>query len=136
LEIEIAVLADAANVSREGKLNILGIFEDIMGAPLPLTHAFMVLVLLIRANPLEKGQNHQIAVRLMDQDGKTIQQFPELRIGLAAEASGSRVSIPVPMGLGNLHFTHYGAYRFEVRINGQHARDVELNVKPLPPNRP
>jgi hypothetical protein len=71
----------------------------------------------------------------MDQDGKTVQQFPDLQIALAAESSGTRVSIPVTMGLGNLQFARYGAYRFEVRINGEHARDVELNVAHPPPHR-
>ena len=38
MEVKVALLADGANVSREGKLNLLGIFDTLFARSFPTTH--------------------------------------------------------------------------------------------------
>src|SRR2546425_1009880 len=68
MEIPIAVLADSANVSQEGTLNILGIFSAIRSRTFPAHHPHCVLVLQLQARRSEQGQHERIVVRLMDLD--------------------------------------------------------------------
>jgi hypothetical protein len=51
MHVNLAVLCDAANVSREGKLNILGEFDSIHASSFPLTYPTMVLVVRMEAHP-------------------------------------------------------------------------------------
>ena len=44
MDITLAVCCVAANVSREGKLNLLGIFNSIHAAEFPCTHPHLALV--------------------------------------------------------------------------------------------
>ncbi|MDP9271652.1 MAG: hypothetical protein M3P14_11900, partial [Chloroflexota bacterium] len=68
MEIPIAILADAANVSQEGTLNILGVFSVIRAGRFPAWHPRCVLVIQLRARRSEQGQHERIVVRLMDLD--------------------------------------------------------------------
>ena len=50
MDVTLALLADAANVSQDGKLNILGIFNGLGAAAFPATHPSMHLVLRFEAS--------------------------------------------------------------------------------------
>ena len=54
MQLEIGALADAANVSQEGKLNITGIFDALNFAQVPATYPLMVLVLRLVAGIKKK----------------------------------------------------------------------------------
>ena len=51
MELTLALLADYANISREGKLNIMGIFEQIFALSFPAVHAQLQLVLRLESSP-------------------------------------------------------------------------------------
>ena len=55
MRVKLALLADSANVSREGKLNLLGIFDAIFARELPTSHPHMHLVLRFEALPADAG---------------------------------------------------------------------------------
>ena len=69
MDIPLAVLADSANVSQEGKLNIFGIFDQLNIASFPVRHPHMTLVFQLTASPAEGGRSHQVVVHCMDEDG-------------------------------------------------------------------
>jgi len=50
MEVVLAVLADYANVSQEGKLNIMGIFDIISSEKFPTFHPEMKLVVQFEAS--------------------------------------------------------------------------------------
>src|SRR5262245_14923941 len=68
VNVNLAVLCDAANVAREGKLNILGEFDSIHVATFPLIYPTMVLVVRREAHPTEAGE-HSLKLHLVDEDG-------------------------------------------------------------------
>ena len=68
MEIKTAVLADTANVSQEGKLNITGIFNRIQSGSFPVTWPSMVLVVRLEAHSSEIG-SHKITIQVTDEDG-------------------------------------------------------------------
>jgi hypothetical protein len=51
MEVTVAVLADYANVSQDGKLNIMGIFQEINATSLPFVLPQMYLVMSFSAGP-------------------------------------------------------------------------------------
>ncbi len=69
--LNFAHLCDTAFLSKDGKLNIIGIFENIMVAQLPARHPRMTLVMNLH---LTKG-SHPFKVRMVKDDGnKTVTQ--------------------------------------------------------------
>ena len=72
MEVPLAVLADAANVSREGKLNIFGIFNRLWAIKFPAKHPQAQLVMVFEADAGEAGQKKTVGVLLRDSDGNKI----------------------------------------------------------------
>ncbi len=69
MRLEYMLLADAANLSTEGKLNVLGAFERIVARSFPVMHPTMTVVIRMVATPAERGRKKQIGIRLLNQDG-------------------------------------------------------------------
>ena len=56
MKIPMALLADEANVSQEGKLNVLGVFDRIAAAGFPTVHPKMVFVFRVQAEYADAGR--------------------------------------------------------------------------------
>lgn len=127
MDVAFALLADAANVSREGKLNVLGAFDRIHGAQFPLTWPRMVLVTRFVASAAEYGQEKSIEIITLDADGK--------RLGAAT----GKMQVPTPDAGGRplkinhilpmtLTFPGPGEYSIEILVNGESKAAVPLDV--------
>ncbi|MGD8866093.1 MAG: hypothetical protein PVI01_00650 [Gemmatimonadales bacterium] len=130
MELDFALVADAANVSQEGKLNILGIFDTIWGREFPVRHGSMVFVLRVRADFTEQG-DHTLEVRLIDADGKQLFKA-EGPMHVPGGGPGQAIKPHVILGLTGVSFSSPGDYSFEVIIDGQHLRSVPLHVMQAP----
>jgi hypothetical protein len=110
-----AFVADEANVSQEGKLNVLGIFDRIAGVAFPVVHPRMVFAFRVQAGYEDAARVYPLRVRLMDEDG-----------GVLFEANGEIGAPEVPPGefatanqvftLVGTGFPRPGSYKFVVNL--------------------
>ena len=70
MDVQVAVLADYANVAAGEKLNVMGIFDTIASTTFPFVHPFMVLALRIRLDYEDGEASHDLAIALRDEDGR------------------------------------------------------------------
>ncbi|NIR43904.1 MAG: hypothetical protein GWN99_08055 [Gemmatimonadetes bacterium] len=133
MEIDLAVVADAANVSQEGKLNVMGVFDTIWAREFPFRHAAMVFVLRVRADFTEQG-DHGLVVRLMDADGGQLFKA-EGPLKVPQGTPGRPLKPHVILGLAGITFQRPGDYSFEVMLDGDHLKSIPLHVMkaPTPP---
>lgn len=127
MRVNLAVLCDAANVSRDGKLNILGEFDSIHAAPFPLTYPTMVLVVRFEAHMTEAG-DHKLKLHLLDADGADV--VPPLEGAFATETADkpgklARTS-PLILQMHGVRFEAPGPYSFELLVDGHHLRTIDL----------
>jgi hypothetical protein len=127
MEVDLAVLADAANLTENGKLNILGIFDRFtLGPGFPATSPTFSIIIRVAAHPSELGK-HDLALRIANADGKEVGKLkgrfevrrektsPQpARVPLILQA---QVKIPAP-----------GDYTFDILINGRWERSISLEV--------
>lgn len=132
MQVEIAVLADAANISREGKLNICGVFQHIFGQSVPIGWPIMSLVLQLQLAPEEAGRPHSLTIRLSGPDGKILQQFPEAQFEAPADPGARKVTVPLTINFAGLVFPAFGIYGFELVVDGKSLTTVELEVGQVP----
>ena len=64
MHVTFALFADAANLSQEGKLNILGVFDALQVGTLPALHPRATLVVHLKGNALDVG-SHRVSLRWM-----------------------------------------------------------------------
>src|SRR5207247_8310900 len=62
MHISFAVFADAANLSQEGKLNVLGVFDAVQVAGLPTIHPRTHFIVRLKANGDDVG-THKLTFR-------------------------------------------------------------------------
>lgn len=128
VEVTLAVLADSANVSMEGKLNILGNFSNIKATTFPAQHPEMQLVLRMEASPAEIGRHKKLEMQLLDEDGGKISGFNADFEVPKPPKSGEPVSIQIITRIVNVVFPKAGRYAIWILIDGDSKVRVPLTV--------
>ncbi len=126
-----ALIADEANISREGKLNVLGVFDRIASPSFPMVHPKMVFVFRIEAGFTDGGATSAVRVRLVDADN-----------GVLFEAGGEIVAPQVEPGefatahqlftLLGTQFAQPGMYRFVIEMGDQPVHETPMSVIQAP----
>jgi len=128
MDVTLAVLADYANVTKEGKTNILGIFDIMYSKTFPFVWNTMQLVIRFKAPRSEANTTKSVLVKLLDADGKQI-----LEIGgqfTLGKPNNNAMNIQTNqfLVLNNLKFEKPGDYVFSVLVNGDEKSTVPLKV--------
>lgn len=132
IKIPFALLADYSNISKEGKLNILGIFNQLYASKEPITHPQMQLVFTLEADRVEANRKHRLEIDLIDEDGKKVFSFGGDLEFSTPPPGQTRVSANQNLVINNLQFPHFGIYDFKILLNGEVRGEAELNVVPSP----
>ncbi len=130
MQIPLALLADYANVSAEGKLNIMGIFDTIfVPGGFPTTHAQMRLIFRYLIPVSERGSTKTIDIRLLNADGVIL-------LGLNSTMKipddlPTNQEIPQILELNGLVFPEPGEYAFSILVGGDEKARVPFRVVPM-----
>ncbi|MBX6332907.1 MAG: hypothetical protein IRY91_13755 [Gemmatimonadaceae bacterium] len=130
MRISFALFADAANLSQEGKLNVLGVFDAVQVAGLPTVHPRAHLVVRIKGGVSDVG-THVMTLRWVNPAGAELWvSNGELNIG------------PPPPGLTDMDFPLIaaidlpldapGTYAMQVMLDGTVHGEVKLHVRGEP----
>ena len=126
MKVPLAVLCDAANVSREGKLNILGVFSDLWAGQFPCTHPSLTLVVGLEATFTERGE-HAVDIRLVDADGGELLKL-DGRVNVQGPRPGRPIFTQAILQLNNISFPKPGSYTLDILVDRRHERSVSLEV--------
>ncbi len=129
MNVEVFAMCDAAN-GADQKLSMLGAFDCIYAAQVPVSHARCDIVIRLRFNRIEEGV-HEVRVNLVDLDGHLI--VPSWHRKLAVQFGGdeeSRASNLI-IHAEKLPLKHFGAYSIELALDGRHTASLPFFVKEL-----
>ncbi len=128
MEIDLALLADAATIDASGKLNILGIFDRISVAQFPAQHGRVTLVLRFTAGTAEIG-SHDVHIRMSDSGGTEVLSLNGEMQLMGGAATGNGIRVPHILNLDGLVFAGPGMYSFDVKVDGVHHVSLPLSVE-------
>ncbi|MBI2842500.1 MAG: hypothetical protein HYX78_03790 [Armatimonadetes bacterium] len=132
MNVTLAVMADYANLSQDGKLNILGIFNEIKPPQLPFALPTMFLVISFNASPAEVGSNKTIEVKLLDDEARPMLGIEQSLVVPEPSRTGSSTEFNTIIGLNGVRFEHPGHYQFSVLVGGEEKRALSLLVSEPP----
>ena len=131
MDVTLSVLADYATVSQDGKLSVMGIFQEINPPTLPFALPQMYLVVSYSVGPAEFDTVKDIKIALLDNDGKEMLalegQVPVRR----PPRPGTPAYMNQIIGLSGVTFERPGDYGFAILAGGETKGTVSLHV-----NRP
>ena len=134
MKVDLFLTADYANITGDGKLNVMGIFREINAYSFPARHSLMHLVIRFEAELGEFGQSRVIHVKLLDGVGKELMaisgniNIPEIKKGMIPQVNAV-------IELRDIVFPIPGIYQFVVLIDKDHKGSIPvyLNLIDQPP---
>lgn len=127
MEVDLAVLADAANMTGNGKLNVLGIFDNFtLGPDFPATSPTFAIVFRVILHPSELGK-HELLIRFADQDGKELAKLEGHIQADRKKLTPKPAHVPV-IFQAQVKIPGPGDYVFDLLINGRWEKSIPLEV--------
>lgn len=127
MKVTMALLADYANVSREGKLNVLGIFHQFNTSILPAALPQFQFVLTLEGDFADSGREHEIEIRCMSPSGQDLFKM-EGKFSVRGGAPGITLRTNQILTINHLTFKEAGGHIFYVYLNNHREADVALQV--------
>lgn len=128
MELKLGVLADFASITREGKLNILGIFDEINTGALPVTLPIFYVVVTYSAGPTEFDTDKTLAIALQTEDGRILVTLEQTAHVPRPPRPGTRAKVNQLHALAGLPFEAPGSYEFVLSVNGRPEGSIPLRV--------
>lgn len=132
MKIPMAILADEANVSQEGKLNVLGIFDRIAAAEFPVVHPRMVFAFRAEAEAGDAGRVFPVRVTLRSPTDELLFDAKG-ELGAPRVGPGEFTTTNQVFTLVGLQFPGPGRYRFVVEIGGMEPHETQFLVQSAQP---
>jgi hypothetical protein len=132
VNVALALLADAANLSADGKLNILGVFNTIFSDQYPAVHPDMKLVLRLQLHPAELEHPKQVSVQFRNDEGRRIDGFGAdftVQATPAMGTGGEMLTTDSVVSVSNLYLESPGMYEFVILVNGEVKAQVPLKAR-------
>jgi hypothetical protein len=127
MHLSFALFADAANLSQEGKLNVLGVFDAVQVASLPTIHPRAHLVVRLKGGAGDVG-THKIILRWINPVGNELwASNGELNIG-APPPGVVEMDFPLIAAV-DLPLDAPGTYAMQVTLDDELHGDVKLHVR-------
>jgi hypothetical protein len=128
MRLDLAVFADAANTTADGKINLLGEFNMVHTADLPAALPSATLVLRIVGSAAESGE-HRFGLRLRDDDGHLLWTSPDSTLVLPQpQIPGLPVRTALIIEIGPFMFDEFRTYAYEVVVDDRRLGEVEIHV--------
>jgi hypothetical protein len=127
MEVTLALLADAANISTDGKLNILGVFNALGGHTFPVVHPQMALVLRFEASHAEAGKARRLELQLSDGDGGKLFRI-DAQLVVPKGAPGMPIRLDHILMLHGIQFPKPGDYVFNVLVGDDQKAAIDLRL--------
>jgi hypothetical protein len=118
MHISFAVFADAANLSQEGKLNILGVFDAVHVAGLPTIHPRTHFVVRLKAGGDDTG-THKLTFRWLSPFEEELWS-----------SSGEMSVAPAPNPVFELDLPIIAVVDLPLNVTGQYTMQVTLDGEP------
>ena len=128
MHVTFALFADAANLSQEGKLNILGVFDALQVGALPALHPRATLVVHLKGTAADAG-THRVSLQWLSPSGSELWSS-DGELGIATPPQGV-VDMDFPLiAQLDLPLDLAGGYVMRVGLDGTTHAEVALQVRP------
>ena len=134
MQVAFALFADAANLSQEGKLNIMGVFDALQVGSLPAVHPRAHLVVRLKGDVTDVGR-HTVTLRWVNPQGTELwTSTGDLNVG-QPPSGVMEMDLPLIAQI-DLPIDSAGVFRMTVSLDDRQNAEVLVQVRVAPQMRP
>jgi hypothetical protein len=130
MKVDLFLTADYANITGDGKLNVMGIFREVNAINFPARHSSMHVVIRLYAELGEFGATRDLVVKLLDADGTEIVGLSG-QVDVPKPAEGRTPQVNVILELKDIIFPKPGPYQFIILLDKDHKASLTIYVNQL-----
>ncbi len=127
MQLEFCALADHANETVDGGLDVFGISDSLSGTSFPVSVGPKSLVLRLRLEAGDQRYTHTVLVLIEEAEGGRVLEIegkvPVSRVGLSQTSHLNRI-----LAFRDLRFPRPGRYGLRVVVDGTDHRVIPLQV--------
>ncbi|WP_372799024.1 hypothetical protein [Pontiella sp.] len=129
MKVEVFALCDAAT-DNHGKMNLLGTFDQIYAAKLPVVHPACAIALRLRFDKMEEGP-HEVKLQLVNPDGIPVFQSMEGEVNPRMAEDVGSVAVNLILNFQNVKFDQFADYQINLTIDGIALASLPLRVRQM-----
>lgn len=130
MRLLLLLTADYANVTNDGKLNVMGIFNGINATSFPARHPTMHLVIRLAPELGEYGETRTLVVKLLDADGAELMNIAG-PVSFPVPQKGMKPEVNAILELKDMVFPTAGLFQFVVLVDKDFKGECTLYVNQL-----
>jgi hypothetical protein len=128
MDLILFLAADFAKIDASGKLDILGIFNNINAQQFPYFHPTMYLVFGFKPELGEYGDTRELKINLVYENGEQFFEIPQ-KIEVPPVSGGQRRDVNGVMSLHNIPFPKQGTYEFRIFLERDQKGALPIEAK-------
>ena len=129
MKIEVFALCDAAT-DNHGKLNLLGTFDQIYAAKVPVVHPACAIALRLRFDKMEEGP-HTVKLDLVNPDGIPVFQSMEGEVHPRMGADIGSVAVNLILNFQHVKFNEFADFQINLQVDGIAMASLPLRVRQM-----
>lgn len=130
MKLEVFTLCDAATDDR-GKMNLLGTFDQIYAARMPVVHPACAVALRVRFEKMEEGI-HTVRIQLVNPDGQPVFKPMEGEVNPRMAEDMESLAVNLIVNFQHLKFEAFADYQIDLAIDGRSVASLPLRVREIP----
>jgi len=127
MNVDTLLVADYANVTDNGKLNVMGVFRRINSSQFPTRHPEMYLIVGLSAGVAEYGVIRNLTIKLLDPDAQEMMSFSG-EIKVPKGVGWKRAEVNRIIKLRDIVFPKAGIYEFSVLIDNDEKSAISIEL--------
>ena len=128
MEVVLAAICDAANSNSKGKLNLLGVFDQITVSKFPATHPQCCVVFRLIFHKNESTEQ-DFTIKFLDRDNKSF--LPSIKATSTSKCIKfeDQSILNLIVNLNNIKLQTTNDYRVELHINKTLLKKIDLRIR-------
>ena len=128
MDVTLALLCDAANVTEDGKLNVIGQFDHVLVDTYPLRMWPKCIVLRLAGTPDDFQSSQPFAVRAYNEAGDEIGEILGTIEPRPQPLAAGRIQAVAVLPLLDPHIPEPGSYRYDVVLCEDVVASIDLHA--------
>ena len=129
MHVQYVALCEQVIMAADGKPSLIGLFNDVNAAQLPITIPRFAFAARMMFTQGEAGRSYRVEVLITDPSGTELGR-PGGEVSLPPAPAGvDSVAVDVPIQFDLFQVTAYGRYTFLLHVDGEAKAAVQLAIR-------